>query len=193
MFVTFHRPGSQLLGSQLRVSRDRIRSSNVQKFLTLMLAVRRTSSILFDWRIRRLRYLYRPARAMGSVSDNAHKNGQAPDDSDFANYFCTYAFLYHQVRACISFSPHSPLERYAGRPKTNRMLLRRRYEKSGSIQRQRCPGRGHWKWHTGSVCCQGRSQESLCSRGHRNGTARTDAHQSQPRRLKSPFFLWVQI
>lgn len=23
--------------------------------------------------------------------------GKAPDDKDFANYFCTYAYLYHQV------------------------------------------------------------------------------------------------
>ena len=24
-------------------------------------------------------------------------DGQAPESTDFANYFCTYAFLYHQV------------------------------------------------------------------------------------------------
>ncbi len=24
-------------------------------------------------------------------------DGAAPDQTDFANYFCTYAFLYHQV------------------------------------------------------------------------------------------------
>jgi hypothetical protein len=27
------------------------------------------------------------------------KQGQAPDGKDFANYFCTYAYLYHQVSA----------------------------------------------------------------------------------------------
>ena len=25
-------------------------------------------------------------------------DGRAPDGKDFANYFCTYAYLYHQVR-----------------------------------------------------------------------------------------------
>ena len=24
-------------------------------------------------------------------------DGQAPESADFANYFCTYAFIYHQV------------------------------------------------------------------------------------------------
>jgi hypothetical protein len=26
-------------------------------------------------------------------------DGQAPEGTDFANYFCTYAYLYHQVGA----------------------------------------------------------------------------------------------
>ena len=26
-------------------------------------------------------------------------DGKAPEATDFANYFCTYAYLYHQVRA----------------------------------------------------------------------------------------------
>lgn len=27
-------------------------------------------------------------------------DGEAPKSDDFANYFCTYAFLYHQVSKC---------------------------------------------------------------------------------------------
>ncbi len=26
-------------------------------------------------------------------------DGSAPEGTDYANYFCTYAYLYHQVRA----------------------------------------------------------------------------------------------
>jgi protein arginine N-methyltransferase 1 len=36
----------------------------------------------------------------GSASGEArlsNLDGQAPEGTDFANYFCTYAFLYHQV------------------------------------------------------------------------------------------------
>jgi hypothetical protein len=25
-------------------------------------------------------------------------DGKAPDSTDFANYFCTYGYIYHQVR-----------------------------------------------------------------------------------------------
>lgn len=28
-------------------------------------------------------------------------DGKAPEDTDYANYFCTYAFLYHQVGASV--------------------------------------------------------------------------------------------
>ena len=29
-------------------------------------------------------------------------DGDAPDETDFANYFCTYGFIYHQVRGLAS-------------------------------------------------------------------------------------------
>ena len=28
-------------------------------------------------------------------------DGEAPESTDFANYFCTYAYIYHQVRAKV--------------------------------------------------------------------------------------------
>ncbi len=28
-------------------------------------------------------------------------DGKPPEEADFANYFCTYAFLYHQVRVGV--------------------------------------------------------------------------------------------
>ena len=34
-------------------------------------------------------------KANGRVSE---LDGKAPESTDYANYFCTYAFLYHQVR-----------------------------------------------------------------------------------------------
>ena len=40
-------------------------------------------------------------RAMGTVPPAetvSHQSGDAPESTDFANYFCTYAFLYHQAR-----------------------------------------------------------------------------------------------
>lgn len=36
---------------------------------------------------------------MGRDGDRVSRlDGQAPESTDFANYFCTYAYLYHQVR-----------------------------------------------------------------------------------------------
>jgi hypothetical protein len=29
-------------------------------------------------------------------------DGEAPESTDFANYFCAYAYIYHQVRATIA-------------------------------------------------------------------------------------------
>ncbi len=35
--------------------------------------------------------------AGGKVSD---LDGDAPESTDFANYFCTYAYIYHQASIC---------------------------------------------------------------------------------------------
>lgn len=51
---------------------------------------------------------------MGSVTgeknDKVSKlDGDAPESTDFANYFCTYAYLYHQVSYYfISISQFKP-------------------------------------------------------------------------------------
>jgi hypothetical protein len=33
-------------------------------------------------------------------------DGKAPEGSDFANYFCTYAYLYHQVITAAKAAQH---------------------------------------------------------------------------------------
>ena len=54
-----------------------------------------------------------PINGVASTAMNGHAaprvsdlDGKAPAPSDWANYFCTYAFLYHQVSytALLSFS-----------------------------------------------------------------------------------------
>lgn len=41
--------------------------------------------------------------AMGTVNkDTDYRDGEAPESADFANYFCTYAYLYHQVLNPVS-------------------------------------------------------------------------------------------
>ena len=41
--------------------------------------------------------------AIGTPDVVSELDGQAPESTDFANYFCTYAYLYHQVRlACLT-------------------------------------------------------------------------------------------
>ena len=43
---------------------------------------------------------------MSSSPKSAEKvsdlDGRPPESTDFANYFCTYAYIYHQVRAIRS-------------------------------------------------------------------------------------------
>ena len=45
-----------------------------------------------------------PPHALGkdigkaSAARVSELDGAAPESTDYANYFCTYAFLYHQVR-----------------------------------------------------------------------------------------------
>jgi len=41
-----------------------------------------------------------PATANGAppAPSKAAADGKAPESADYANYFCTYSYLYHQVR-----------------------------------------------------------------------------------------------
>ena len=39
------------------------------------------------------------AESTGKADERVSElDGKAPESTDYANYFCTYAFLYHQVR-----------------------------------------------------------------------------------------------
>jgi hypothetical protein len=33
-----------------------------------------------------------------TIDKTSALDGNAPDETDFANYFCTYGYIYHQVR-----------------------------------------------------------------------------------------------
>lgn len=50
------------------------------------------------------------AHTPGSTGKDAARvselDGSAPESTDYANYFCTYAFLYHQVRTGWQCSLH---------------------------------------------------------------------------------------
>lgn len=55
-----------------------------------------------------------PLNGAGTTSMNGHAtprvsdlDGKAPAPSDWANYFCTYAFLYHQACTAISHPLHA--------------------------------------------------------------------------------------
>jgi hypothetical protein len=39
------------------------------------------------------------ANGRGGASRLSALDGKAPDGQDFANYFCTYAYIYHQASA----------------------------------------------------------------------------------------------
>ena len=38
----------------------------------------------------------------GEVPLGPLPDGQAPESTDFANYFCTYAYIYHQVLGAVA-------------------------------------------------------------------------------------------
>lgn len=44
----------------------------------------------------------------GQAGGLSNLDGRAPDGTDFANYFCTYAYLYHQVRLSFAYSTSKP-------------------------------------------------------------------------------------
>jgi hypothetical protein len=137
-------------------------------------------------------------------------DGQAPESTDYANYFCTYSYLYHQVRSRRPWPrratpsprdgapsrtplssppktpppPTTPTERHARGPPPHGRLLSGRARQRAPVQGESRARRWHGQRHPGHLCGSSRGSRCVCGRSDQHGQAgaRSGGGQRVPRR-----------